>query len=194
MMPTFQGRGKTRQAAVALLALCAAALPSSAHARRHPGPPVTGLRTVSYAEPPPDFAFDADRGPQTLDALRGKPVVINFWASYCGPCRDELDAFAKLRSAYGDGVALLTITDEAPGTARAFLRARGVNLPVIEDPDRKIFSAYAITPIPVTIIIRADGTVSYVSIGEVTWDELHAAVASALAAPSSSQSPPALGP
>jgi len=178
-----------RRVAFALLALSAAALPSSAHARRPAGRPVTGLRSVSYAQPPPDFAFDEGLGPERLKALRGKPVVINFWASYCPPCRDELDALTKLRSAYGDGVALLTITDEAPGNARTFLRARGMNLPVIEDPERKIFSAYGITPIPVTIVTRPDGTVSFVSNGEVTWDELHAAVAATLAAPSPSPSP-----
>jgi len=172
--------GWPRRIAVVLVALLAVTLPSGVNARRHPA---TGLRTVVYAQPPPDFTFDAGRGPQTLAALRGKPVVINFWASYCEPCRDELDAFAKLRDAYGDGVDLLTITDQPPGTARAFLRSRGLDLPLIDDPDRKIFSAYAVTPIPVTIVVRPDGTVSYVSVGEVTWEELRTAVAATLPEP-----------
>lgn len=174
-----------------LVALLAAALPSGVDARRHAS---TGLRTVAYAQAPPDFTFDAGRGPQSLAGLRGKPVVINFWATYCPPCNDELDTFEKLQTEYGKAVDLLTIDDEPPGTARAYLRKRGIDLPVVDDPGGKIFEAYSLTngggPIPVTIVVRPDGTVSYVSIGEVTWDELRSAVTATLPAPPTLIPPP----
>ncbi len=147
---------------------------------RHARAPATGLRTVAYAKAAPDFAFDAGHGPQRLAALLGKPVVLNFWDSWCEPCRAELPAFARLRATYGDAVRLLTISDEPPGLARAFLAGRGLDFPVAEDPERKIFSAYSVTPIPVTLVLRADGTVTYVSVGETSWDELQDAVATAL--------------
>lgn len=171
-----------------LLLLCVAALPSAVQARH--GAPSTGLRTVSFAKAPPDFTFNAGHGPQSLDGLRGKPVVINFWATYCPPCRDELDTFEKLRAVYGNAIGLLTITDEPAGTARAFLHERGIDIPVVDDPDGKIFAAYSITPIPVTIVVRPDGTVSYVSIGEMTYGELNAAVAAALPLPAVSSPAP----
>ncbi|MDQ2907728.1 MAG: TlpA family protein disulfide reductase [Candidatus Eremiobacteraeota bacterium] len=176
-----------------LFILCAATLPSAAQARRNE-PPSTGLRTVSLAKPPPDFTFNAGRGPQSLGALKGKPVVINFWATYCPPCRDELDMFEKLHASYGSAIDLLTINDEPPGTARMFLQQRGLDIPVVDDPDGKIFAAYSLTngggPIPVTIVVRPDGTVSYVSIGEMTYGELNAAVAAALSIPASASPVP----
>ncbi len=181
-----------RRSAPLLALVGAAALPSPVAARHH-GPPSTGLSGVAFAKPPPDFRFDLGRGPQTLAALRGKPVIINFWATWCEPCRDELGTFEKLDADYGKAIDLLTITDETPGTARAFLQQRGLDLPVIADPERKIFNAYTITPIPVTIVVAPDGTVSYVSIGEMTYQELKAAVAAAVAQPppaSSTPSPP----
>ncbi len=109
--------------------------------------------------------------------------MISFWASWCEPCRAELPAFGHLRETYGDTVALLTISDEPAGTARAFLQAHHFDLPVVEDPDRKIFEAYSVTPIPVTIVVRPNGAVSYVSIGETSYEELQAAVAATLIAP-----------
>jgi peroxiredoxin len=132
--------------------------------------PATGLRTVAFAKAPPDFTFDDGAGPTHLAALTGKPVILSFWATWCEPCRAELPAFGHLREAYGDAVTLLTISDEPAGAARAFLQSRHLDLPVVEDPARKIFEAYSVTPIPV-------------SIGETSYDELQAAVAAALITP-----------
>ncbi len=155
--------------------------PNQALAKRRGA--ATGLRTVAFAKPPPDFTFDAGAGPTHLSALFGRPVVISFWASWCEPCRAELPAFDHLRDTYGDAVTLLTVSDEPAGTARAFLQAHHFALPVVEDPERKIFEAYSVTPIPVTIVLRPDGAVSYVSIGETSYDELQAAVAAVLTTP-----------
>ena len=83
--------------------------------------------------------------------------MINFWATWCKPCTDELAAFADLRRTYGDAVALITISAEDPGVARAFLQARDLAWPVVEDPDRKIFDAYSVGPIPVTIVLDRAG-------------------------------------
>jgi cytochrome c biogenesis protein CcmG/thiol:disulfide interchange protein DsbE len=153
--------------------------PSEVMAKRSHAP-ATGLRTVAFAKAPPDFTFDDGMGPTHLAALTGKPVILSFWATWCEPCRAELPAFGHLRETYGDTVTLLTISDEPAGAARAFLQSRHLDLPVVEDPARKIFEAYSVTPIPVTIVLRPDGAVSYVSIGQTSYDELQAAVAAAL--------------
>ena len=169
--------GSSPRSSVLLFALAwCVVTPAVAWARHRDGAPATGLRTVSYAKMPPDFAFDDGSGSKHLMTLIGKPVVLNFWATWCEPCRDELDAFEKLRARYGDTVSLVTVSGEAPGVARSFLRDRNIALPVVEDSERRIFTAYAVAPIPVTVVLRNDGTVSYVSIGEVTWEELRAAV------------------
>jgi peroxiredoxin len=176
-------------AAVLLIALTAA-WPSSAGARRH-REPSTGLRTVAFSQTPPDFSFDAGAGPTRLDALVGRPVVINFWATWCKPCTDELGAFADLQRTYGDGVELVSLSAEEPGVARAFLRAHDLSWPVVEDPNRKIFDAYSIGPIPVTIVLDRAGRVGHVSIGELDWTELQTAVAAAGAEPSPPPTPAA---
>jgi thiol-disulfide isomerase/thioredoxin len=153
------------------LAVVLVAAPAAARARRDPD--ATDLKTVFLSKPPPDFVFDAGEGPQHLHDLTGKPVILNFWASYCEPCRGEMDAFAKIAKTYGDSVDVLTISEDDPGKARDYLRANGYTLPLVEDPSRAIFGLYAITPIPVTVIVNRTGTVSKVIVGELGWDELH---------------------
>jgi peroxiredoxin len=172
-------RRRLLPAAIAALTLLPLGFPSEVLAK-HSRAPATGLRTVAFAKTPPDFTFDDGTGSTHLAALTGRPVVLSFWATWCEPCRAELPAFGHLRETYGDAVTLLTISDEPAGAARAFLQARHLDLPVVEDPARKIFDAYSVTPIPVTIVLRPDGTVSYVSVGETSYEELQTAVAAAL--------------
>ena len=142
----------------------------------------TGLATVHYGSPPPDFTVPTDRGAQPLSELRGKPIVINFWATWCPPCTDELPYFARLRSTYGDRVRLVTIDwNESPGVAQAYLKAHGFALPVIEDPQSKIYAAYSLDEVPDTVVVDSSGAVTYVSRGGLSWNELRTAVDSALA-------------
>lgn len=145
-------------------------------AARHRAAPSTGLRAVAFAKPPPDFAFVGTSGPEHLRDLSGRPVVINFWATWCEPCEAELAAFARLRDAYGARVTLIAISDEAPGVARAALAAHGVDATVVEDPERAIFARYTIGPIPVTLIVGPDAAVDHVSVGALDWDELRGAL------------------
>lgn len=168
--------------AVLLVVLSTLGWQTPSFASRHQRAPATGLRAISLAKAPPDFAFDDGRVTSRLSALVGRPVVLHFWATWCEPCREELPAFGRLREAFGDTVSFLTISDEPASQARAFLEARHLELPVVADPDRKIFDAYSVTPIPVTLVLRSDGTVSYVSVGETSYEELQSAVAAALTA------------
>ena len=131
-----------------------------------------GLKTLSYGKPPPDFWFDLGAGSQDVRGLVGRPVVINFWATWCEPCALELGAFDRLRATYGERVRLLTVSDEAPDTVRDFLAAHGFDLPFVDDPDRNIFKAYSVTPLPATVIVAKDGTVSRVIVGAMEWKEL----------------------
>ena len=151
-----------------------------AGARRRVSGVSTGLRNLVYAKPPPDFAFDLGGGREDLDALVGKPVVLNFWASWCGPCRDEFDAFSRLVVTYGDAVALITISAEPAGAARAYLRAHELGFPLVEDSGKSISLAYSIEELPVTIVLGRDGNVAHVSLGELDWHELQSAVQATL--------------
>jgi cytochrome c biogenesis protein CcmG/thiol:disulfide interchange protein DsbE len=168
-------------AAFVVALACATLGGTSALARRHAAQPGTGLPGIRYAQMAPDFPIATAGAPRTLASLFGRPVVLNFWASWCEPCRDEVAVFATLRKTYGDAVPLVTVSeDEVPGAAAAYLAAHGVESIAIDDPDRKIFAEYTVTPIPTTLVLTPGGAVSHVSVGELDWAELAGAVAAVM--------------
>ena len=137
----------------------------------------TGLATVHYGAPPPDFAVPTQNGTETLSQLKGKPVVINFWASWCPPCTNELPLFERLQGEYGDRIRIITVNwAEDPQTALTYLRAKHFDLPMVSDRQSKIYSAYSLSEVPDTLVLDADGNVRYVSVGGLSWEELSSAV------------------
>ena len=130
----------------------------------------------------PDVTIDLGGGPVLLSSLRGKPVVLNIWATWCHPCIDELHVFTRLESSYGDAVQIVTISKDATaGLARRFLDAHGIPLRVADDPDDTIEKRLDLSVVPVTIVLDPQGIVRYVSIGELDWNEMRTAVAPLIA-------------
>lgn len=137
----------------------------------------TGLPAIHYGAPPPDFSVSTSGGNRRLSALRGKPVVINFWASWCPPCTDELPYFERLAQLYGDRVSIVTVDwNEQPATANAYLQTHGLHLPVVSDQQSQIYKQYSLFEVPDTVVLDAQGNVTYVSVGELSWRELSSAV------------------
>ena len=137
----------------------------------------TGLSAVHYGAPPPDFNVPTNSGIEPLSQLRGKPVVINFWASWCPPCTDEMPYFQRLKDLYGDRVRVITVDwNEDPATAAAYLRAQHLDLPVVSDRQSKIYAAYSLSEVPDTVVLDPQGNVTYVSVGGLSWQELQSAV------------------
>lgn len=147
----------------------AAALAAGADARRH-AERSTGLSGVRYDAPPPNFTLDLGSGPTSLAALVGRPVLINFWASYCEPCTEELPTFEKIRRTYGERVRIITLSNEGDG-AREYLAAHHYDLPLVDDRENVVWKKYGVMPIPTTILLRPNGTVRYVTIGKTAYDE-----------------------
>ena len=112
-----------------------------------------------------------DGGAAALDAelerLRGTPVVINFWASWCGPCREEFPAFQEQAAERLDEIAFVGVdVDDSAEYATTFLEEHPVPYPSYEDPDKEIAESYGATfGLPATVFIDASGEVAYTHTG-----------------------------
>lgn len=111
----------------------------------------------------PDFTvYDAEGKAYKLSDFRGKPVVLNFWASWCPPCKAEMPDFQKEFEAQGKDVQFLIInlTDgmqETVDTASAYVAQQGYTFPVFYDTSSAAANAYGIRSIPTTFFIDAEG-------------------------------------
>jgi cytochrome c biogenesis protein CcmG/thiol:disulfide interchange protein DsbE len=104
-----------------------------------------------------------------LSALRGTPMVVNIWASWCGPCREELPVLAKVSKAAGSSVQFLgvDVADFQPEGALSLLTQEGIHYPSVVDWDKKTQPTLRWPGPPMTVFVRADGTIAYKQIGPV---------------------------
>jgi cytochrome c biogenesis protein CcmG, thiol:disulfide interchange protein DsbE len=108
----------------------------------------------------------------TLDLAqyRGKPLVLNFWASWCVPCREEFPLFKDRLATLGerDGLQVVGVLyKDQPELAQAFLSDFGASWPSLTDPDGSIAAAYRVVAPPQTYFIDKDGVLRGIQIGEV---------------------------
>ncbi|MEJ7798113.1 MAG: TlpA disulfide reductase family protein [Solirubrobacteraceae bacterium] len=118
-----------------------------------------------------------------LDELRGMPIVLNFWASWCIPCREEAPLLQRSWTEHGkDGVLFLGLNmQDARQDARGFLAKFNQNFPNVRDPDNSTARAWGATGLPETFFIRRDGRVVGHVIGVVSPQQLEDGIRSAVA-------------
>jgi peroxiredoxin len=115
---------------------------------------------------------DADRK-VTLSELRGQIIVLNFWATWCPPCVEEMPSLVNLQQRMKDkGITVLAVSvDQDESAYHKFLKQYGVNLLTVRDPSEKSKNLYGTVKIPETYIIDRNGVVRRKFIGAVDWAE-----------------------
>lgn len=130
----------------------------------------------------PDFTvYDFDGIAHKLSDFRGKPVILNFWASWCGPCASEMPEFQSFYEQYGEDIhfVLVNLTDghqETVASASAFLEENGYTLPVYYDTDIDAAMKYGVSAVPVSYFIDAEGYFAAWAQGALSEDMLRQGV------------------
>ncbi len=124
---------------------------------------------LKQGETAPDFSmvFDDGRYLQLSD-LQGKPVVLNFWATWCGPCRLEMPELVKAAGADPNLVVLATDVQEARTPVEDFAAEFKMNLPIVLDKDGKVRNLYRVPGLPTTYFIDKTGKIASVVVGPLT--------------------------
>jgi peroxiredoxin len=132
--------------------------------------PVSQLREGTAA---PDFTLkDLNGRDVSLSSLKGKVVFLNFWATWCPPCKEEIPSMMKLNQQMtGKSFQMLAVSIDEGGkdAVTAFFKRTGFNLPSLNDPEQKAGKLYGITGVPETFVIDKNGVVVKKVIGGMDW-------------------------
>jgi thiol-disulfide isomerase/thioredoxin len=184
--PAAPPRASWRWWAIAVLAVIVGATAGVQIAQAlRPGTPVAGssapfastggIFTKGNGRPAPTWALPGLADPAhtvTLRQFRGRPVVVNFWASWCTPCRKEMPAIEQVSRLLTGRVAVVGLdTQDQRAAGLAFARSRGITYP-LATANAQVWSAYGVTALPATFFISAQGTVLGENLGAMTRSSL----------------------
>ena len=123
---------------------------------------------IAPSTPAPDFSLHAMSGPNMrLKDQRGRVVMVNFWATWCAPCRQEMPQLNRLYEKYrSSGFVLLGVNVDEDSSKAADVAAKlGITFPVLLDADKSVSKLYDLSTMPSTVLIDRDGRVRYVHRG-----------------------------
>ena len=122
----------------------------------------------------PDFSLTAlDGSTFTLSETRGRPVVLNFWATWCPPCRAEMPAIQSRAAEWGDDLLVVGIeVGEPPDEVQAFVDRFGLTFPIVLDRNGKVSRRYLVQGLPTTVVLDAEGIVQARHVGAMTARDL----------------------
>lgn len=140
-----------------------------------PSLPVVAAELATQPDAPPapplDLA-DAAGTRHSLSAQRGRVVLVNFWASWCPPCLQEMPSLQRLVDVMADRPLTIYAVNvgEAPGRAKETLRRLGYEGPVLLDVDQKAFETWGVTVLPTSFVVEREGRVRFKAVGALEWD------------------------
>ena len=133
------------------------------------------LSSVAFAaDPAPDFTLKSSTGENVrLAEQRGQVVMLNFWASWCGPCRQEMPLLDGMAKKYGKmGFVLYGVNVEEDNTAaKKMLKDLGVTFPILFDTESKLSNLYSVEAMPTSVFIDKKGNIRYIARGYKAGDE-----------------------
>ena len=136
-------------------------------------PTYESLKAVAPGNPAPDFQLEDNRGNLvTLSELRGKVVMVNFWATWCPPCRAEMPSMEKLHQAMaGEDFVMLAINVEENGrfTVAEFLKSTAHTFPILFDEKGIVQKLYGVYKFPESFVITKQGIIDDKVIGAIDW-------------------------
>lgn len=135
-----------------------------------------GSQPIRVGGPVPAYrAASLDGDTVALEDLRGAPVLLNVWATWCGPCRFETPFLQSLHEEHGSqGLQVVGISVDQPGSKAAiesFIRDHQVTYQILHDPKMRAMDAFAVLGLPATFLIDGEGTVRLVRMGPVDEDD-----------------------
>lgn len=135
-------------------------------------PPGAQRRPWPAGRPTPALDLPAWEGGRIgLAALRGQAVVLNFWASWCEPCRTEMPSLELLAARHeADGLQVLAVNHrETDGAVRRYLAQWPITLPILRDADGAAARDWQVRAFPTTVVIGRDGRAAFSVVGEADW-------------------------
>lgn len=134
----------------------------------------TGSARPNDGEIAPDFSYTlADGSVHKLSELRGKHVLLNFWATWCMPCREEMPELQQAADEHSDNLVVLAVNrNEAPEAITKFGSEVGVRFTLIANISGNISERYGATSLPITYFINSDGTISSRQLGALSTEAL----------------------
>ena len=160
---------------IILLLACALVVAPGVAARA--ADPAAQLELVrpDRAQPAKPFEVPTPDGARlALADFRGRVVLLNFWATWCGPCKEEMPAMERLYQKFREqGLVVVAVSNDSEGSTRSvarFVKESGLTFPVGLDPRLRVASLYGVRVLPVSLIIDRKGRITHIALGPREWD------------------------